>query len=127
MASLSFIYPVFSNHLLMKYGIGVETSSLFYVINIFSYFIMVQFLNKLKTFSMKLLITLGLIVNSFSVLLLAPVSIFPQSIFIIILGLCLLGASGGTVTVPALIDLLNTLKNELNLDENAANDISCGK
>jgi hypothetical protein len=76
---------------------------------------------------MKLLMAMGLAVNTFSVLLLAPVSILPQSILIIVLGLGLLGASGGCITVPGLIDLINTLKNDLNIDENAANDMSSGK
>lgn len=126
MASFSFIYPVFSNHLHNKYGIGVEKSSIFFVVGMFSYFLMIQSLDKLKRASMKLLMTVGLVVNTLSLLLLAPVSILPQSIFIIILGLSLLGASGGCVTIPGLIDLMNTLKSELNLDENAANDISSG-
>ncbi len=126
MASFSFIYPVFSNHLLTKYGIGVETSSLFFVIAMFSYFIMIKFLNKVSRASMKLLITVGLSVNACSVLFLGPVSFLPQSILVIVIGLALLGASGGCITVPSLIDLIDTLKNELNLDENAANDISSG-
>ena len=126
MASFSFIYPVFSNHLLTKYGIGVETSSLFFVIAMFTYFIMIKFLNKVSRASMKLLITVGLSVNACSVLFLGPVSFLPQSIFVIVMGLALLGASGGCITVPSLIDLIETLKNELNLDENAANDISSG-
>ena len=127
MASFSFIYPVFSNHLFTKFGVGVEASSIFFVIAMFTYFIMIKFLNKVSRASMKLLITIGLAVNAFSVLFLGPVSFLPQSILVIIIGLSFLGASGGCITVPALIDLIDTLKNNLNIDENAANDISSGK
>jgi hypothetical protein len=125
-SSSSYIYPVFSNHLLLKYGIGIEISSIFFVITMFSYFVLLQFLNKLYKYGMKQLISIGLFLNGISVLFLAPVSFLPQGIILIIIGLSVVGAAGGFITVPGLIDLINTLKNDLNIEEEASNDISSG-
>lgn len=79
MVSGTFIYPVFTTHLNATYGIGVELSSLFFVIMMVSYFITLQFLNDLsEKLGTKLTITLGLTINCFAVLLLAPVKFMPQ-------------------------------------------------
>jgi hypothetical protein len=75
---------------------------------------------------MKQLISIGLFLNGISVLFLAPVSFLPQGIILIIIGLSVVGAAGGFITVPGLIDLINTLKNDLNIEEEASNDISSG-
>ncbi len=92
----------------------------------FSYFVLLQFLNKLYKYGMKQLISIGLFLNGISVLFLAPVSFLPQGIILIIIGLSVVGAAGGFITVPGLIDLINTLKNDLNIEEEASNDISSG-
>jgi len=75
---------------------------------------------------MKPLISIGLFLNGLSVLFLAPVSFLPQGVTIILIGLIVVGAAGAFVTIPGLIDLINTLKNDLNIEEEASNDISSG-
>jgi MFS family permease len=125
MITTTFIYPVFSEHLLNKFGLSTETSSIFFVISMFSYFLTLQFLNKISgKIGVKLTICIGLVLNFLIVPLLSPVSFLPQSLVTIIIGLIILGMTGACVTVPGIVDFMDTMKNKLDLDDLAANDVS---
>jgi len=79
MISLTFFLPVLSYHLIEKFGLSVEQASIFFIINMISYFIVLQYLNEINNvFGLKLMMTLGLFVNIIGVLLIHPVSFFPQ-------------------------------------------------
>jgi fucose permease len=126
MICTTFIYPVFANHLSTKYGLSIEITSIFFVITMFTYFIVVQFLNKISnTLGNKLTISLGLLINVIGTLLLAPVSFLPQYIWVIIIGQMILGCSGGLITLPAISDFKNVME-KMEVDENVANDVASG-
>lgn len=79
MISGSFIYPVFTNHLNINFGISIEVCSFFYGISMTTYFITLQFLNKLSSkLGYKLTISIGMFINFIGVLFLAPIDILPQ-------------------------------------------------
>lgn len=79
MISKTFFYPTFTNHLGTKFGLTVEESSAFFVINMASYFLMIQFLNKFTSnFGLKMTIVLGLFCGFIGVLMIGPIAIFPQ-------------------------------------------------
>jgi hypothetical protein len=79
MISKTFFYSTFTTHLMGQYGLSVEMSSVFFVINMVSYVIVLQFLNKITLkFGLKLTLAIGLLVSFTSVLLLPPIGIFPQ-------------------------------------------------
>ena len=79
MIASTFFYPIFTIHLLNKFNLSIETSSIFFVISMISYFIMLQFLNEItEKFGSKNTIIIGLILNAIAVLLLGPVKPFFQ-------------------------------------------------
>lgn len=125
MITTTFIYPVFSAHLLSKFGLSIEVSSVFFVISMGSYFLTLQFLNKISNkVGVKLTICIGLLINFLFVPFLAPASFLPQSLVTIILGLIIVGMTGACVTVPGIIDFMDTMKTKMKIDEMAANDVS---
>ena len=128
MITTTFIYPVFTHHLFNKFGLSTEASSIFFVISMFSYFITLQFLNRISNkIGVKLTICVGLIFNFITVPLLAPVSFLPQNLITIVIGLTILGMTGACITVPGIVDFMDTMKNKMKIDEMAANDVSSGK
>lgn len=79
MISTSFIFPVFSTHLFQKFNLRVELTSVFFVFEIVGYVIGMQLLERItKALGNKLTMIIGMIVNMGCVLLLCPVSFFPQ-------------------------------------------------
>lgn len=79
MISTSFIFPVFSTHLFQKFGLRIELTSVFFVFEIIGYVVAIQLLERIsKALGNKLTIIIGMIVNMGCVLLLCPVSFFPQ-------------------------------------------------
>ena len=127
MITTTFIYPVFTEHLNIKFGLSIEASSILFVISMGSYFITIQFLNKISSrIGVKLTIALGLLINFLAVPFLAPLGFLPQSLVTIIFGLVILSMTGACVTIPSIVDFMDTMKNKLNIEEMAANDISSG-
>lgn len=79
MISTTFFLPIFAHHLIEKFGLTVEQSSIFFIINMISYFIVLQFLNEVNNvFGLKLTMTVGLFINSLGVLLIHPIDFLPQ-------------------------------------------------
>ncbi len=128
MTSTSFVYPVFTKHLSTKFGISVEVASIFFIITMVSYFIALQFLNDFSNkVGVKLTISIGLLLNVVFTPFLAPVRILPQNIFIIIFGFIILGITGACITVPGIVDFMDSMKNKMGIDEAVANDVAGGK
>ena len=125
MITATFFYPVFTEHLNIKFGLSIEVSSIFFVISMASYFATIQYLNKISSkFGVKFTIVIGLFINFLSVPLLSPANFLPQNLFTVILGLIILGATGACITIPSIIDIINSLRSHM--QENSANDISSG-
>ena len=124
--SNTYYFPSLTNHLNRKYGLSISISSLFFVINMVSYFISLQFLDYMTVkLGMNATVSLGLIFIIIGALLVFPISIFPQNIIFVIIGLILIGASGAPINVPALILLGKIIKDtDSSLDEYTCNDIS---
>jgi len=75
----TFFLPVFSHYLIQKYGFTEEQTSIFFIINMISYFLVVNYLREARNiFGVKLTITIGLLINSIAVLMMFPISILPQ-------------------------------------------------
>jgi MFS family permease len=128
MITTTFIYPVFSEHLFIKFGLNIETSSIFFVISMISYFLTLQILNKINTrLGVKLTILTGLLINFIMVPFLAPASFLPQNILLVVFGLIILGMTGAFITIPGIVDFMDTMKIKMKLDDIAANDVSSGK
>jgi hypothetical protein len=81
MISKSFFYPTFTTYLMAKFGLSMEATSIFFVLNMVSYIIVLQFLNKITLkFGLKLSIAIGLFVGCIAVLFLPPIGLLPQYI-----------------------------------------------
>lgn len=124
--SNTYYFPSLTNHLTHKWGLSVEISSIFFVLNMLVYFITLQFLDIMTNkFGLIFTIWIGLIFIVLGPLFVYPMEFLPQCLLSIIFGLALLGASGATINVPCLMELGRILKeNDSTLDEFTANDIS---
>lgn len=117
-----FFTPVFTLVMERNYGLNVEQSSLILSIIFFVYFISLRYVDKLiKAYSPKYLLCFGLLVSSFALLMLNPVSLFPQTLLISIAGYCILNAIEGFVVIGSLIDFSYSLR-KMGYSEYIAND-----
>lgn len=125
MISISFIYPVFATHLNSIFGLSPEIISLFFIIETITYFISIQCLNHVnRFFGNKFTMVLGTITNATFILFLSPVRFLPQLPWVVCVGLGGLGVAGALVSIPAVIDIIETMKNELGIEEHVAQDYS---
>jgi MFS family permease len=121
--SISFIYPVFASHLNKKFNLEPEQTALFFIITTIFYFFSLQILSHAnKFFGNRITMTIGMFFNSFFILFLGPSQFLPQRLSIIIIGLSGLGFGGAFISIPAVIDAIEILKNEVGLNENSAQD-----
>ena len=121
----TFIFPVFTEHLRNKFGLSIEQASFFFIITISSYFLTIQYLNKLSSkIGLKLTIAAGLFLNFIAIPFLSPLFFLPQSLIIVCLGQTILGLTGALINVPGIVDYMNTLENLM--DKYTANDYSSG-
>ena len=119
----TFYFPSLTNHLMKNYNLTVSISSLFFVINMLTYFIALQFLDYITVkLGMITTVSLGLIIV-FGSLLVYPIKILPQTLILIILGLSLIGASGAPINVPVLMLLSDFIKIiDNSIDDYTSND-----
>ena len=120
----TFYFPSLTNHLMKNYNLTVSISSLFFVINMLTYFIALQFLDYITIkLGMITTVSLGLIIIVFGSLLVYPIKILPQTLILIILGLSLIGASGAPINVPVLMLLSDFIKIiDNSIDDYTSND-----
>ena len=122
----TYYFPSLTYHLTNKWSLTIESSSLFFMIPMLSYFIGLQILNKIiSNFGFKLTILLGQIVIIIGAPFVYPIKFLPQSIISIIFGLSLLGISGAFTCVVVIIEYGRIAKEiNNNLNDNSINDIS---
>ena len=122
----SFYYPCLVNHLKENYSLSTSASSLFFVIPIFSYVFIIQFLDSLVIkFGSYSVYSFGLIISTLSPLFLHPCSPFPKRIIVIICGFLLNGIGQAPVFLPGLVALsVNIQEIEPIIEEFLANDIA---
>ncbi len=122
--SISFTYPVFAKHLSKNYNLKPEQTSLFFMIVTIAYFISLQFLGYInKLLGNRVTILLGTSFNGFFILFLGPSKFLPSNIYIVVLGLIGLGFAGAFVTIPAIIEIIFILTNEIKLEESTCQDL----
>lgn len=109
-----------------KFGLSIEGSSMFFIINITSYFVTLHYMNQITNkIGLKMTIVCGLFLLFFGALFLAPISILPQSMLTVIIGLVILGIPEALINVNSICDLNEYFKNsKLKIDEASANDLS---
>ena len=118
-----FIMPVFAEFLTDRYKFKQEQTSFFFMISTCTYFISLQFLNIITSkLNNRKTIGIGWVFNSFFILFLGPDSLFPQSYTLTILGLTFMGCASCLITVPAVIELINIIKEDFAISEDEAND-----
>lgn len=77
--SKTFYFPTLTNHLKNKFNLRVEFSSLFFGVNIISYFISLSYITHLtEKLGLILTILAGIIINVICVLFLPPVDFLFQ-------------------------------------------------
>ena len=79
MLTKTFFYPTFAYHLFIQFGLNTSQSSIFFILNMASYFVLIQFIDKVtSTLGIKLTITVGLFFSFVGCLFLGPIDILPQ-------------------------------------------------
>ena len=106
----------FSTHLTYTFNFSTVLASLFFNVDCISYFIMVQFTQKLsRKFGSLRLVFSGFLINCFFLLLLGPSQFLPKSWIIVIVGLLFSGISGALIYGPIIalfVDILNKKSND---------------
>ena len=122
----TFYFPCLTNHLTNNFNLSISVSSLFFVVGMVFYMIILQFLTKItKRFGMHGTECIGILMTALGCLFIYPVPPIPKSLISILFGLCLAGGAGAPINVPALINLSKDLKKfDPNLDEFTASDIA---
>ena len=122
----TFYFPCLTNHLTNNFNLSISVSSLFFVVGMVFYMIILQFLTKItKRFGMHGTECIGILMTALGCLFIYPVPPIPKSLISILFGLCLAGGAGAPINVPALINLTKDLKKyDPNLDEFTASDIA---
>ena len=126
MVSESFFYPSLTNHLTRHFGLSVKISSFFFAILALAYIITLQFLDKTtEKFGLYGACFFGLDMAALGVLMVYPYHPFPQKIFLVAIGLALIGGGGAPIFVPGLVSLTKSIKKIApDLDELSANDVA---
>ena len=122
----TYYFPSLTYHLTDKFNLSIEASSLFFMIGMAAYLIILQILKKiLSNFGLILTIFLGQVVIIFGAPFVYPLKFLPQSILSIIFGLALLGSSGAFTCVAVIIQYGKIAKkiNPL-IDDSTSNDIA---
>ena len=124
--SQTYYFPSLTYHLTEKYNLSIETSSLFFMIGMASYLVLLQILKKiLGNLGLILTIFLGQVVIIFGAPFVYPLGFLPQSLLCIIFGLALLGSSGAFTCVAVIIQYGKIAKNvDKLIDDSTANDIA---
>ena len=124
MIALTFYDPCLTYHLNKNYSLSIGTSSLFFVVPIIAYFIMIQFLKLLSnSIGYHASMSIGLFLTSIGCFCIYPVPPIPKYIISVIFGLIFLGLGGSPIYVPGLLSLTKEVKGN-NIDEKTANDIA---
>ncbi len=126
MATVNFYEPVFENYLIDNFGLGMKTASLFFDIQIVSFFVSLSLFGKLvNKIGSKISISFGLFLSFIFVNFLGPISIFPKKLYIIVIGLIMLGPAETFVILPSIEDYMYTLMTDLQFNKEYSNDLSC--
>ena len=126
MICMTFYNPCLTYHLSNNYEMSISKASLFFIVPIISYFIILQFLNIISNkLGYHCSMSLGLFLISLGCYCTYPVPPMPKSLLSVIFGLMCIGLGGAPIYVPGLLALSKAVKEKANkIDEKTANDIS---
>ena len=109
-SSINFFFPLILKHLNQFYNYNLLKSSIFFSIEVISFYLSLPFIKKLMScFGTKLIILLSLFINYFFINFIYPANIFPHSVIIIIIGLKLIGFSESLIIICSIEDLIGIL------------------
>ena len=92
----TFYFPCLTNHLTNNFNLSISVSSLFFVVGMVFYMIILQFLTKItKRFGMHGTECIGILMTALGCLFIYPVPPIPKSLISILFGLCLAGGGRG--------------------------------
>ena len=104
--SFGFVTPTLVNHLNETWNVSTSVASLFYLSSTISYAIVLQKIHELIEFFGNFpLISLGLILSSFTCFIIAPIGFLPHSQWTILTGLTIQGINGCFIIVPNFVKL----------------------
>jgi len=120
-----FYTPVFTLHMKNKFGLSNETSSLllslFFIAYAFGMKIVITISQILPT---KLMLSIGLLINSLSLVFYSPSGIFSQSLALSLFGFFLQSFFGGIICLNAIVDITESLK-RIGYNDFISADYSC--
>ncbi len=126
-SSINFFFPLILKHLNQFYNYNLLKSSIFFSIEVISFYLSLPFIKKLiSCFGTKLIILLSLFINYFFINFIYPANIFPHSVIIIIIGLILIGFSESLITIGSIEDLIGFLIYNMKFNVNLSNDNASG-
>ena len=106
MIEVTFYFPCLTNHLTNNYKLSISNASLFFIIPIIPYAVIIQFLDNISSkFGIYLTFTIGFSLLSFGPLLLYPCPPVPKSLISIFLGFLIIGSGSSPVFVLGLVAL----------------------
>ena len=124
MIAMTFYDPCLTYHLNNNYGISISKASLFFIVPIIAYFIILQFLNVISNnLGYHCSMSLGLLLIALGCYCTYPVPPVPKSLLSVIIGLMFIGLGGAPIFVPGLLALSKAVKAN-KIEEKTANDIS---
>lgn len=127
MIAQSFFYPVFVDHFKKRFDMSLQTTSFLFSSSFIIYICGLKIVVRLiKSTAVKYILCVGVLVNSISVLFLAPAGFLPQSFISPVIGLYLLNFTAGFTVLGSILDFSDILENKFEFSENLADDTSSG-
>ncbi len=126
MIIVTFYFPCLTYHLTKNYNLSVSLASLFFILPIIPYIIVLQILDSLSAkFGIYFIFTFGLILSSISPIFIYPCPPIPKSLISIVIGFLLIGTGNAPIFIPGLVVLAKNIHViDSSIDELTANDIA---
>ena len=121
-----YFYPCLTYHLNNNYGLSISLASLFFTVPIIVYIITVHVLNNYQNkLGIYFAYLIGLLSTTIGPLLIYPIKPIPKNIFLVLLGLILIGIGQAPIFVQGFLLLTNIIRKlSSNKDDIYLNDIS---
>ncbi len=125
MACDIFYEPILENYLMKKYNFSTFLVSIYFDIAVVTFFLGIYLINPfLEKYGTKFQISIGLFLMSISLLIIAPIKIFPQNYIVTAIGFICLGFSEAPTIISTMEDFLITLKESEKFSEEYSTDLA---
>ena len=123
MISSNFFQPSMQIHYKEKFGIGEDISGYFFMIPIAAFILTIPiFIKIIKNRNYFITMIVGILLNALFVLFISPIKLIPQHIAYGLIGLMMIGITSSLMTVPQFVPVLQSLKEDYQIEEKKAND-----